>query len=191
MLPTLIGIAFEVMSIYYWNTSRPETPVFAFFILMWFITMMEYWKYEFSVLCLKWNLSSSNASSLHSNAESRTVRYAYYGDIIPSYIDGKEILYFNKYNRIGLYFMSTFISGLYITATIASVCAIYYARYVLLDTIVHYYINWVVSGMIALQVWISNKLYYYLAVFLSECENHRTDPEFSDALIGKLMCLVA
>lgn len=186
VLPTLIGIAFEVMSLYYWNTSRPETPVFAFFILLWFITMMEYWKYEFAILCLKWNLNDTSTSQ---HAENQSARYAFYGDIVPSFINGKDILYFSKYKRMGYYFVSTVVCAIFLALTIAGICGIYYARYVLVTTKVTHQLEWVVSAMIALQIWVFNLIYYYLAIFLTESENHRTDCEFSNALIGKFIAM--
>ena len=44
MYPVLVGIAFEVMALYFNDFNRPELPAFAFFIAIWMITMVRYWQ---------------------------------------------------------------------------------------------------------------------------------------------------
>lgn len=44
MYPVLLGIAFEVMALYFNDFNRPELPAFAFFIAIWTVTMVRYWQ---------------------------------------------------------------------------------------------------------------------------------------------------
>jgi hypothetical protein len=183
LLPAIVGVAFQATAITFDHYSRSEIPVFAFFLIFWNITAVQWWRKKQYMLGLKWN-------TLGSDMETRMkghVRYQFQGIHIKSPIDGKEMLYYPASRRWQCYFLSFVILVICICAALVGVGAIYYyARPRISDTIVAPYEQWVISGGTALQIMICNYLYYYIALFSTDWENHRLEKDSVSSFAVKL-----
>jgi hypothetical protein len=178
----LIGIAFQVLAIYYDNYNRPELPAFAFFIAVWALSMARYWKKVQQITAMKWN---TIGVSQHI-AEREEVRYDYYGTEVKSSIDGQDTLYFRASKRSGYYC----VSGILILCTmglcLGSVTALFYVRsLVRAEDSVTDYDQWILPAMLSVQITIANRAIYIIAAALTRMENHRLDEDFDYALTSK------
>jgi len=184
MYPTLVGIAFQVMAIYFDDYNRPELPAFAFFISLWTVTMVRYWQRVQKVTAMKWNMTGVAARV----AEREEVRYEYYGTHVKSPIDGKDTIYFHHAKRRGLYFVSVLFMLLAIVICLGTVAALFYVRHIIRDqkdSEISQYDQWITPAMLSLQITIANRVLYSLAAQLTHFENHRLDLDYDTSLTSK------
>lgn len=188
LFPALVGSVFQALAVAFDDYSRVEIPAFAFFMLVVSITCMQVWKKKQYMLSLRWN---TIGCELQTRLSDHT-RFQYYGTRMKSYVDGKEILFFSPKLRIGFYVLSGIVFVLCVCATLVGVAAIYYyGRWRLIDTIVEPYQQWVTSAGVALQIAWCNGMFYQVAYFFTDLENHRMEREFYVSLSGKsfVFCL--
>jgi hypothetical protein len=199
----IIGIAFETVAIVFENYSRPEIPTFAFFITIWNIFTIEKWRRKQFKYALKWNtLYSDDDKYLQDHA-----RYPYTGQLIRSFVDGNEMIFFPASHRHILYIISIFFLILCIGLTLLALAAIYYyARYELLQLTIlqqgvhstddnnnnnnnsyQYLHQWIISAGTVIQLMVCNRWYYFIAYMTTEWENHRLDQEFVVSLSSKFI----
>jgi len=206
IVPAVIGAAFEASSIILWNYSRPEIPVFAFFIALWAVGVMEFWKRKEKWLALKWGTlgngngssgSSSSGSSGSSSGSSgggedsffsETVRPAFKGQWIKSFIDGSDIIYYENKCCGGMqrWLLSGTVLLTLLLVAIGAVGGIYVVRLLLFSTRVGRFSQFVASGINALWITLLNIVFRYVARMLTNFENHRTEEEHERSLLLKL-----
>lgn len=183
MLPAIVGSAFQAAAVILDDYSRKEIPAFSFFLILWNITGLQYWRRKQQFFGLKWNtLGCSTKQALDDH-----VRFQYYGLQIQSYIDGKDTVHFPTYRRWGFYILSFILFMFSICSSLGSAGLIYYlARWRLSQSIVDPHEQWVISGGTALQIMFCNWVYYYIAMISTDWENHRMEKDFVDSLSGKI-----
>lgn len=178
----LIGIAFQVAAIVLDNYNRPELPAFSFFICLWALSLTRFWQRVQQITALKWNTLGVSRDL----AEREDLRFDYYGQTVPSFIDGRETVYFRDAKRAGFYCFSGVFIVLTLAVCLASVVALFYVRSLVQRTaVVADYDQWILPGMLSLQISIANRVIYIIAAALTRLENHRLDEDFDYALTGK------
>jgi hypothetical protein len=192
-----IGIAWEVLSILFNNfNSLAQLPPFAFFISFYCIFIFQKWKREEQLYSLKWNSSHQieaiNKANHHTS--NNDIRPEFFGAIIPSFINGKPIVYYNRsffFGKIRCFF------GLFLSLAIFLVCVlgvlvsfagIYYGRYQLRK---HYqgdlggYVQYIASGGTGLVIIVYCSIFKYVNYMITEFENHRTNQNYYLSLTGE------
>ncbi len=183
----LVGVAFQAVALYYNQYSRPEIPTFSFFMMVYVITMIQYWKREQQLNSLKWN---TLGSSFHDEIlAAHDFRPQFYGVKIKSYVDGSDILYFPSSKRFVLYMASTFVLLICIAVVLIAIMATYFARLQISHTIVAPYEQWVASGITGIQIVVCSNIFSVIVWDITEWENHRHDKEFESSVIGKPILL--
>ena len=182
LFPVAIGIAFQVLAVYYDDYNRPELPAFAFFISVWALAMTRHWKEEQQITALKWNMTGVSKHI----AEREEVRYDYYGTQVKSSIDGRDTLYFPAAKRVGFYAMSCVFMLATLILALASVIALFYVRSLVREegSGVADYDQWITPAMLSAQITLANRAIYHIASALTRLENHRLDQDFDFALTG-------
>jgi len=164
--------------------QRVISPIFCFIVSLWAELMFEYWKRKEVAKAMEWGTTDFE--------EKESVRPQFYGQVMNSYIDGKEIVFFSKKARRNNVSVSVTVVAGAMTAVIAAVSTIYYAKYYSVfksqNEMLNSYGSTVASVVNSVQILIFNHLYTKLAIYLNHFENYRTDTEFEDALIIKMFC---
>lgn len=179
-----MGVAFQAAAITFDDYSRSEIPAFAFFLIFWNITAVQTWRRKQTILGMKWNTLGSDMSTRLRDH----IRFQFHGSRIQSPIDGKETLFFPSSLRWQYYTVSFLIFAFALTLSLGGCGAIYYyARPRISRTLIDPYEQWVISGGTALQIMVSNFIYYYLALATTNWENHRLEKDFITSLSGMVI----
>jgi hypothetical protein len=199
-----VGIAFQVLIILAENYSNlPLLAVFAFFIPLSFIYIIQSWKNTSQILAMKWNTTSQLASyEQNKDCDQNRIRNTYFGKMIYSYVNGNIIIVknysqniyncfcsWNKCSEIMHRLLSLLVFLICILGVLVSVAGVYYARYQIrkLDVIPHIYIQYTTSGCNAFVSMVYNHFFYYVAMATTSIENHRTDSSFNNSLAVKMI----
>ncbi len=150
-------------------------PCYCVFVAFWAQLLIETWKRQESSRALEWGMS--NFEDLM-----ESIRHDFTGTSDQSYIDGSDILYNSPSKKFWAMCYSNVFVFIMILGAIGFVSLIFYLQYLVSDV----YGSILVSILSAIQVIVLNYLYQNKATKLTESENHRTDTEFEDSLIGKI-----
>lgn len=172
MFPAFLGLGAQGLVWGTGNYSHPILPVYSAIILIWGILMQEYWKRTEKYTAHRWGQIGFE--------KAEGDRAEFKGKEMQSYLNGQNHLYFpSKRTRVRIMTHGCLILVV-VFGVLAAVGAIYVAKYLkILDQTSASLIN-------AGQIQLFNVLYGYLADFLTEFENHRTETLFENYLIGKL-----
>ena len=200
MFPAIVGIPLQFASVALNDYSAPYLPIYSFFIVQWAIFMLEFWKRRESIIALEWgNLFFLFVFPLFQHLfyihlfmkgtshfeEMETNQADFKGKRIKSYINGEEIIYFSNSQRRTFIAQSIIITTLLVLLVVGLVTSIYFIRYVL-EAQIGSNAQTVASILNAIQIQIANSIYSFLALELTNRENHRTETQFEDNLIAKI-----
>uniref|UniRef100_A0A7S1U4L4 Anoctamin dimerisation domain-containing protein n=1 Tax=Phaeomonas parva TaxID=124430 RepID=A0A7S1U4L4_9STRA len=158
---------------------------FCFFMAIWATLFLEYWKRNEATLSMKWGTSEFE--------DEEQPRPGFLSDerteLINSPVTGHEVPFFPLSERAKVlrYSMACIVAS--ITIVIICVSFAFYLKVLFVRDPLLY--NGVDIGVFipgifnAIQIQIGNRLYGMLAIYLNDLENHRTDTEYEDYLIGK------
>jgi hypothetical protein len=178
-IPAIVGLAFQLVVWGTLNFSSPVLPFYSLLVTVWSIVMLEYWKQKQATTALFWGMSDFE--------QLEQDRPEFTGELIKSYIDGEEMIYYppSKARRFVAVSQSVVMS--FIAIVIGVVAAIYTFRFYLQarnDT--SGAASTIASIINTVQIQVFNLIYQYTARKLTDLENHRTDTEYEDRLITKL-----
>ena len=165
--PTIAGTVFQALV---WtsgpNYSHPSVAFFSVCINIWGFLFMSRWRQKECEAALRWGVLGFE--------EAENERPGFEGEIIASPINGRFVRWVSPSNQN----FKRIISGAVVQTTIVfvlgAVSSIYTGRYMLqndLGTSSSYIASFIMTGQIAL----FNYIYYYIARYLNDMENHRTD----------------
>ena len=175
--PSAIGVAFQIVVWATLNFSHPVLPFYACVITVWSIFMLEGWKRKEAFTSLYWGMSEFEEKQLD--------RPEFVGNLIPSFINGEDILYYpRKYIQYRVQ-RSLSIISLFIMLIIGVVASIYILRFAIQPS-VGTYASIIASVINAMQIQIFNYIYQILVLKLTNGENQRTDTDYKDSVIVKL-----
>jgi len=174
IIPAIIGIPLQVLIIINdWDYSSKFLPAYAFFICIWAITMLEFWKQRESAIALSWG-----TTNYHQKEEPRM---EFEGEMIDSYEEDKKMLYFppKQHRLLALY--SALATTAAILVLLMIVVCIYIERYHLEENPQVGGTNAQIfaSAVNSIIIMITNPIYFNFAKMLSAYENHRTESDVS------------
>lgn len=162
--------------------SGYSIPFYCIFVSFWSQLMIEYWKRNEAKKAMEWGMSNFE------DVESE--RPEFYGTEMRSIIDGKTTKYFEPSIKLNKLLYSYVIIGSMMLLVLACVSLIFFLQYIINDEINDDSNkssgNTGVSILSAIQIIVLNSIYSDMAIKLTDQENHRTDTEYDDSLIGKL-----
>eukprot|EP00601_Ochromonadales_sp_CCMP2298_P007360 CAMPEP_0173208830 /NCGR_PEP_ID=MMETSP1141-20130122/22749_1 /TAXON_ID=483371 /ORGANISM="non described non described, Strain CCMP2298" /LENGTH=736 /DNA_ID=CAMNT_0014135355 /DNA_START=177 /DNA_END=2384 /DNA_ORIENTATION=+ len=164
------------------NPDAAAVPYFAVFVAIWSTLLLEYWKRKEKEHAMKWGMVGFE--------DTEQDRPEFEGEPSISPIDGSKMLYFPSSVLAFRMGVSASTILLCIVAVLGIVAALIGLRLGLTasDALV---VGGVSTGSIvagvtnAVVIQVLNALYSSVAIRLTEYENHRTDTEYEDFLIGK------
>jgi len=183
-LPALFGITFFILQTFYFPESYTETINICFGLVMtiWTSFFVAFWKQKQNMLMVEWGM--------HKFYEKEISRPAFKGKHIRSAVDGSIILYASIFwQRLRVCF--TYLVVLILLGfTVLGIVGIYSTKTYWTDQIglSNEYSGYVISSSSALWIIILDYILCYVAEYLTEIENHRTESEHENALILKHFC---
>lgn len=159
-------------------------PFYCIFVSFWSQLMIEYWKRKEARKAMEWGMSNFE--------DVEAERPEFEGADAFSFIDGKPIKYFSPAEKVKKYTHSAMVIGGMILLVLCCVSGIFYLQYYVNDQALadddanKSSGNTGVSILSAVQILVLNSIYSGMAITLTDEENHRTDTEYDDSLIGKL-----
>ena len=179
LVPGIVGLAFQIIVWYYGDYSHPVLPFFSVLISLWAIVMLEMWKRKQGYVDLFYGMLDFE--------EDEPDRPEFVGELIPSFIDGEPMVYFDPNSASERAAQSYSIIVTFIMMVCGVVAAIYVLRYTMQKTVEQApYASTVASILNSAQITIFNMIYLKLASHLTRLENHRTDTQYEDNLIVKI-----
>ena len=200
--PALVGAGCQAAAVALNNYSRPEIPVFAFFIAVWAVLVREHWRRQEKLLGMRWNSldepdgsggggggSGSVAAAAAALLDSaRDARPQFRGILLDhSHIDGKPLLYRRHGSALRTALVASVSVAVIALACVGVAAAIYVVRWLLYYTPVGRFNQFVSSGINAVTIQLLQYAFRGLAVALADLENHRTDDEYYASLTVKMV----
>jgi hypothetical protein len=177
IVPSIIGIPLQIAVFAMNDYSAPFLPFYSYFIALWGIVMLEYWKRAESEWAMKWGtLGFENTETDRPDFKGRTIK---------SYIHGKDVVYFSSAKRKMYVTQSLLVVFLLIAAVCGLVASIYVIRFSI-EPYIGEDAQTVASIANSIQILIANAVYTFLATALTNRENHRTETQYEDSLISKI-----
>jgi hypothetical protein len=122
--------------------------------------------------------------------ENEECRPQFHGEQIPSPVDGELFEYFPRNEYMKRFVISTTIVSGCVLVVLGVVTAIFILKIILTSTkslvIGGTQIGGIITSIVnAVQIQVMNLIYGYIAIKLTNFENHRTETEYEDSLIAK------
>tara|TARA_A100001015_G_scaffold317867_1_gene435968 strand:+ start:1380 stop:3443 length:2064 start_codon:yes stop_codon:yes gene_type:complete len=154
-------------------------PYYSWMVSVWSMAMLLFWKRSEYTDALYWGQTDFKDHEM--------VLPEFRGEVIKSFIDGKETIYFDPWIKtFNRYTSVAAVIGL-VMISIATVSYIYVLKNEVLSGMIGMVnAQYIASALSGLQIATYNALYSSIAIFLTEYENHRTGSQFEDAMISKL-----
>eukprot|EP00600_Ochromonadales_sp_CCMP1393_P002315 CAMPEP_0174981828 /NCGR_PEP_ID=MMETSP0004_2-20121128/16120_1 /TAXON_ID=420556 /ORGANISM="Ochromonas sp., Strain CCMP1393" /LENGTH=728 /DNA_ID=CAMNT_0016233643 /DNA_START=101 /DNA_END=2287 /DNA_ORIENTATION=+ len=180
VVPAVVGVPLQITVLARNDFSAPFLPYYSFFIALWAVTMLEFWKRKEKTIALQWGSIDFE--------EHEVDRPDFRGEWIQSFIDGSKVRYFPSRTRT-VYIRQSTVAIISLVLLVGGlVASIYVLRYELVELwgISEANAQIIASVANAVQIQVLNYVYTFIATALSERENHRTDTQFEDSMIVKL-----
>lgn len=155
----------------------PVLPFFSVCISLWAVIFLEVWKREEKMTALRWGTCDFE--------DEEPERPDFKGELIKSFIDGSDMIYFPPAQQRNLITQSAVLIISMIMLVIGTVASIYVLRFQLYQDIGSS-ASIVASALNSLQITVFNMVYGYVARKLTNRENHRTITQYEDSMIAKL-----
>ncbi|KAG6578286.1 uncharacterized protein IUM83_16509 [Phytophthora cinnamomi] len=183
--PAIIGCLLFANVLIEKSADSLLVPYFGLFMALWSIFYYEYWKRYNSTLALEWGMTTFE--------EEEVERPEFEGKPTTSPIDGSEMRYFDPHTRFRRVMGSLFFISMLILLVIGVVAGIFIFRYAATSgkwkdmfTVNGIQLGGPAASTVnAIQIMVMNNVYSTVAEKLNQFENHRTDTEYEDHLIGK------
>ncbi|KAK6747060.1 hypothetical protein RB195_000352 [Necator americanus] len=192
LLMYFVGFAYKTKPDVKQNTSQLFYDIcfvcFAFFNCVWSTAYLESWKRKQAELAFRWGTYDNNCDSYLQDP-----RPQFQGEYFaPNPVSGRVEPYYPPWKhaivRYGITYPLTALCVVFMFATMLMVFQVqdaadfYFGKSSLL-----FWICYLPMVVYALMIVISDKLYRQLALFLNDFENYRTDDEYEDFLISKIV----
>jgi len=188
LIPAIVGVPIQIAVFYYDGKAfnydgmndAPFLPFYSFFVSLWAIFMLEFWKRRERRTALEWGTSGQEAHDVP--------QPEFRGERMRSFIDGSEnYLHFPTSTRNTYTAQSALaIVGLTLLV-IGLVASLYYLKdYIETQGVPPSDAQTLASTINSIQIQIANWGYTFLATELTNRENHRTQARYDDALVVKI-----
>ncbi|XP_069747515.1 anoctamin-7-like isoform X2 [Narcine bancroftii] len=174
----------DFYSVFNSSFDNCATPIFGLIICLWGTVFLELWKRRNAELVYEWDVDNYESDEL--------VRPEFYGTE-PDPITGEPEAYYSTSRQRMKFVVSFSVGVLMVGCVFISVLAVVtyktWARFRVTDSksFEHFLLTTVVGSLLnAISISILGKVYQIIAFKMTEWENHRTQTDYSDALIIKL-----
>ena len=187
LVPAIVGVPVQIAVFYYSKNSiydgfndAPFLPFYSFFVSLWAIFMLEFWKRRENRMALEWGMSGQE--------EHDVPQPEFRGERIKSFINGESnYLHFPTSTRSSYLLQSSMaITGLTILV-LGLVAATYKLKaYLESQGLGASDAQTTASVLNSIQIQVANWAYTFIANELTNRENHRTQAKYDDALVVKI-----
>jgi len=178
VLASLVGAIFVAYQISINGFDGPALPVFGIFMICWSTVFLEALKRRMAEFRVEFGMTNF--------LETETVRAEFSGDWVLSPITGKLEEVFPFWQAVKRKFISILCVVMYIACALGAVVAIFVLRATLQHTDLALGSILAIAGVVnGVQIQVFNFVYARISVALNDWENHRTDSEYENFLIGK------
>ena len=179
------------------NSNSPYsnyfTPVFSFFIALWAVFMLEFWKRKEKTVAIEWGTVGCE--------EEEPDRPTFKGRHVKSFIDGHDgYQYYPSKRRVVSVTIAYLIITFCMICVFGIVASIYFAQYTARNSTAlgcggdddqtrqkcFGNAQYIASILNAVQIQITNAIFMSVAWYFTENENNRTDTQFQDSLTIKI-----
>lgn len=178
LLASAVGAVFAVYQISIDNFDGPGMPVFGILMVAWATLFLEVMKRKMASFRVEFGMTNF--------LEQETVRAEFTGEWVLSPISGKleEIFPFWQAVKRKLFAILGVI--MYVLCAMGAVVGVFALRAALAFSTLELGTILAIAGVVnGLQIQIFNFVYARLSVWLNDYENHRTDSQYENYLIGK------
>ncbi|TMW59472.1 hypothetical protein Poli38472_004541 [Pythium oligandrum] len=185
--PSIVGMLLFIDVLIQGTADATLVPYFGLFMALWSTFYYEYWKRYNSVIALEWGMATFEDEEVE--------RPEFIGDEIISPVDGSRVRYFSPQSRFRRIMGSLLFILVLIVVVIGVVASIFVFRWAATSDNGPWKDFFTVHGknlggpaastLNAVQIMVMNNIYGGIALRLNNYENHRTDTEYEDHLIGK------
>lgn len=161
------------------NPDAPAIPYFCGFMGLWSALFLENWKRTERTAAMKWGMVGFE--------EDEMPRPQFHGTKMPSPVTGRIEVYYPRWSRSIRESFSSAVVTLMVLGVIGVIGCIFALRIAMADfTIAGVAMGSIIASiLISLQIQFLNGVFSDIALRLTNQENHRTDTEYEDSLIGK------
>lgn len=186
-IPAFVGVPIQLgvllysrSSIYTGFTSAPFLPAYSLAVTLWAVFLLEFWKRREHRVAMEWGMSGLE--------EQDVVQPEFRGQIIKSFVDGKEYIHFPTETR-NKYVLQSSLSILALTFVVIGAVASIYTIKAELQTAGGFSpsnAQTAASIINSLLIQLTNLGFTFVANALTSRENHRTQHDHDDSLIIKI-----
>ena len=159
------------------------SAIYCLIIILWATGLLEHWKRREGQFAVQWGQLDFEQDEVS--------RPTFWGHTRRSPVDDNpNEVFFSKVKRTLREMQGFFVSAFIICLVIGCVAAILFLRKYLTDhgsSTIKPYASTITSIINAVQILIFNTIYQWLARYLTNYENHRTQTEFERSLIAKTL----
>lgn len=192
-IPAALGIAIEIYYLirgYQIAESRDgldySAYVYIFLVLTWSVVYVQMWKRECKAVALKWGTRGFETEEKD--------RPQFIGDSAQPFkrspITNQRETYFPESKRAARTFFSYIVIIMLIALDLIVFLCIFFAQFIALQLFPSWY-DWqftlLISLIIAMTMNLTSSLYLMVATGLNDWENHRTDTDYEDMLVTKVI----
>lgn len=178
LLASAVGVVFAIYQLSIDNFDGPGMPVFGILMVAWSTLFLEVLKRKMASFRVEFGMTNF--------FEQETVRAEFSGEWVLSPISGKLEEIFPFWQAIKRKLTSIFAVLMYVACALAAVFGVFALRAVLANTDLELGTILAIAGVVnGLQIQIFNFIYARVSVKLNDWENHRTDSQYENFLIGK------
>lgn len=164
------------------NPNAAVIPYYSGFMALWATSFLESWKRKESFYAMRWGTVGYE--------EEEQARPQFQGELMPSAVNGEMELYFSETEFARRSAISVSIITVVVIIVLGVVASLFMLRLVMMHANVQVggtQVGPILTSIIqAVVIGILNFVYGYIATSLNNNENHRTDTEYEDNLIGKV-----
>ena len=121
IVPSIVGLAFQLVVWGTGNFSHPVLPFYSLLITGWSIYMLEYWKRQEATTALHWGMSSFEKKEQE--------RPEFEGKFTKSHINGEDMVYYPWRKSVQLQYFSRSIIIVFVVTVMSVVGGIYVLRF--------------------------------------------------------------
>eukprot|EP00735_Rhodelphis_limneticus_P011287 TRINITY_DN4372_c0_g1::TRINITY_DN4372_c0_g1_i1::g.21188::m.21188 TRINITY_DN4372_c0_g1::TRINITY_DN4372_c0_g1_i1::g.21188 ORF type:complete len:745 (-),score=274.36,sp/Q14AT5/ANO7_MOUSE/28.48/9e-67,Anoctamin/PF04547.7/1.1e-130,DUF221/PF02714.10/0.0029,DUF221/PF02714.10/2.4e+03 TRINITY_DN4372_c0_g1_i1:308-2542(-) len=172
--PAVVGLALSICQWAYGSYDENWVIIsMAVFTSVWSIIYLEYWGRENKVLAYRWNVMNFE--------EEEAQRPAFQGELRPSPITGKPVLFYDPGQR-NVKQVITYSIVMFFVMCLAVVMT----SILILKNSSNEGLSFSAGILNGIIIAVFNAIYKYVAMRLNDWENHETDTEYEDQLITKI-----
>jgi anoctamin-10/anoctamin-7 len=178
LLASVVGAIFGIYQISIDGFDGPGLPAFGIFMIAWSTVFLEVLKRKMASFRVEFGMSNF--------LEQETVRAEFDGEWVLSPVSGKLEEVFPFWQAVKRKLISVLCVVMYVFCALGAIVGVFALRAALAHTDLELGNILAIAGVVnGLQIQIFNFVYAKVSVGLNDWENHRTDSQYENFLIGK------